>query len=164
MLACDSVTKEQSWIFIQNLGITWGLQSQDLTNLNHYTKHMIQIKIYQMFLKHVVGRHHMGSGLARVPISFNGRFVPWFQLQQGESLLQPAWGAQTQHVLGTLVGAAWSWETVTSKWCLKQEPEVSQPLQLQMKGHREMMTVSHDPLWQTHLASHTTQVLWLTPA
>lgn len=41
-----------------------------------------------MFPEHVVDRHHMGSGLAHVPISFHGRSVPWFQLQQGESLVQ----------------------------------------------------------------------------
>ena len=57
-----------------------------LTSLNLYTKHMIRIKIYQMFLKHVVDRHHMGSRLTHVLISFNGRFVLWFQLQQEESL------------------------------------------------------------------------------
>lgn len=39
-----------------------------------------------MFLKHVADRRHMGSGLTPVLISFNGRFVPWFQLQQEESL------------------------------------------------------------------------------
>lgn len=56
------------------------------THLNLYTKHMIRIKIYQMFLKHVVDRHHMGSGLTHVLISFNGRFVLWFQLQQERTL------------------------------------------------------------------------------
>lgn len=73
MLARGSLTKEQSWIFIKNFGISYGLQSQDgLRSLNLYTKHMIRIKIYQMFLKHVVDRHHMGSGLTRVLISSMG--------------------------------------------------------------------------------------------
>lgn len=116
MLVCGSLTKEQSWIFIQNLGISYSLQSQDLqalTSLNLYTKHMIRIKIYQMFLKHIVDRHHMGSGLTHVLISFNGRFVPWFQVQQEESLPQQAWGAQAQHMsLGRLLvqpGARKQW-------------------------------------------------------
>lgn len=73
MLARGSLTKEQSWIFIKNLGISYGLRSPDgLRSLNLYTKHMIRIKIYQMFLKHVVDRHHMGSGLTRVLISSMG--------------------------------------------------------------------------------------------
>lgn len=57
-----------------------------LTSLNLYTKHMIRIKIHQIFLKHVADRHHMGSGLTRVLISFNGCSVPWFQPQQKECL------------------------------------------------------------------------------
>jgi len=86
-----------------------------------------------MFLKHVVGRHHMGSGLTHVLIKFNGCFVPWFQLQQDClneheehrhavflgicSLVRPGVGSSDPQEMQ------------------KQELEVSEPLTLLVKIH-----------------------------
>lgn len=80
-----------------------------------YQAHDSNKNISDVVPKHAADRHHMGSGLAHLSISFHGRFVPWFQLQQGESLLQQVWG--TQH-------STCPWDTC---WCLNLEPKVLSP-------------------------------------
>lgn len=54
MVICHSFTKKTKLDIYTKLGNFLLSTVSGLISLNLYTKHMIRIKIYQMFLKHVV--------------------------------------------------------------------------------------------------------------